>query len=213
MKKKFTRRVAWFDTPSVIETTIVFASHGNMLDVLQFLQREYETLDQLNPAEKEAVRRKNAFVRETLESKRIYVPLRTLHIDLKMHQQCLQDHKTADDTVKEKLLADILCLKMFIREQTDMGEKVVPDPNVEQVVRECRFNPEKLINALTQWIPESRRELFRNKIMFEWSKGNPRWMEKVIAVATKEFSELSDRNAEMFRDFFCMIECIQNVEL
>jgi hypothetical protein len=183
-------------------------------ETLEFLQECYEVYRGQTPEERALVEKTNAFVHQCVQQHRkdMVFPLRTLYIHQLMHNQQLKG--TLPDDVREMLLGSKFMLSNFIREQIQMGERIVPDAAVESTAKQCREQPELLLSALGQWIDESKRPMFLAKLQHETAKfrGREEWLMKVLNSCIRYHLQLTEKTLDAFTRFFCMIECIRLCE-
>lgn len=178
------------------------------------LNEHYAEYRHSTPAERKAIDEKNASVMACIRQTRpdIACNLRTLWIHQLFHQEQLRRPNLSDEE-KETLYGNLMATRGFIREQTELGEQIVPDPIVEATANECIQNPKLLLTALGRWVDDDKRSMFLAKLQYDCQKyGAEDWLLQVMKSCLQACSTLTSvHSLETFERLFNMMECTLRV--
>jgi len=184
-------------------------------DTLYFLQKEYQSFHAMDPEARAIALEYNEEIRKSINPTKSLDPLRTLYIDLCMYDQMIQQlmkgfnkRKSHDNFIV--LMTSKISTQHRIAQREKEKESIVPDELVETTLQECRGDPEKLKNRLTQWIPSEFKEKITKKLEIVWQKNKNQsncW-EKVLKFIMDECIGLHMKSVENFRSLFCIVECV-----
>ncbi len=168
---------------------------------LEFLQGQYAKFRALNDSIKAQALEFNELVRAPLEKPE--VPLRTLYIDLAMHDEMIRHSQNAKDTNKERittLMRNKIAIEMMIRHREAVLESVTP----------VDFSEQKELDDVLLLVPESRRPDFRAQIETSWKKWRRGKItaQELMEALVQKCVVLGMRSIEDFRALFTILEFV-----
>jgi len=181
---------------------------------LDFLQGEYQQYRNLEDTAQAILEEYNDEVRRSVSKDEPHpMPLRTLYIDLAMHDEMVQHSRNAQDQNRERvtmLLRNKIGIQRMIKRREEAKETVVPDEAVDLAALECVDEPEALKIRLMKWIPEKHKSTFGKKLHKIWKKcqRKPDWVLKVVKLVIQECILLGMKSIEDFRSLVCIVECL-----
>jgi hypothetical protein len=186
----------------------------SMSAALDFLHGEYAKFRQMDPESQAISLEYNEEIRKSLsdptdETRTVPPPLRQLYIDLVMYDEMIQNmiNRRKLATQRDKFLL-LMASKMATQNQITLREEakesIVPDVQLESVLRECQDNDELMKARLMQWVPEKYREKLTRRLKYQKS-----W-DKIINCIMSECSVSQLASVDNFRSLFTLMECIMS---
>lgn len=198
------------DVISSKKTPVKFTSISAALD---FLHGEYEKFRQMDSESQAISLEYNEEIRKSMsdptEDTQPTVTLRQLYIDLVMYDEMIQNmiQKRKLPTQRDKfllLMASKMATQNQITQREEAKESIVPDAQLENVLRECQGNDELMKIRLMQWVPEKYRDKLTRRLKHQKS-----W-DKIINCIMSECSVSQLASVDNFRSLFTLMECIMS---
>jgi hypothetical protein len=174
---------------------------------LRFLQSKYSEFGHLDDVTKESVVAKNTEV--VLRDQSFNVPLRTLYIDLTMHDTMIQHSQDSNDKNEARirvLIQNKIAIQKTIFEREQAKEVIVPDTQVVQVVTTSPSR-EEMLNIFLSWCPEKHRHKLSTRFNKIWTS-NAEWPMGYVQEIQKAFIIQGLRSVEDFRVLVTIVECL-----
>lgn len=170
---------------------------------LDFLQGEYAKFRALDSAQQAQSLEFNELVRAPLEKPE--TPLRTLYIDLVMHDEMIRHSRNAKDTNKERittLIRNKVAIQMMIRHREVVLESVTPDPRTEEKHVE--------LDQVLSWFSAAHRPDFQRHLGPAWRKWRSGKLtpKELLETIVQKCVVLGMRSIDDFRALFSIIELI-----
>lgn len=188
-------------------------------DTLTFLQENYHQFQTLDETQKSICLKHNEEIQKSVSETSHAVPLRTLYIDLAMHDEMVSHSIKAQDKNRERinlLLRNKIAIQRMIAQREGANESVTPDSEVEHVAKACvKLGSEELKKALIdQWVPKPHRATFLRKLKISTTRktenkhNDDHWSQNYIKHLIQQCILSKMRSVEEFRAMVAMVECI-----
>ena len=184
---------------------------------LDFLQDEYKRFNGLSDTEceRQKAHAKSLWSRE--KSTTIPVPLRTLYIDLAMHDELVrhsQESKQNNTSHITMLLKNKIAIQKMIRQREKSQEWIIPDEKVHQLILDYQDDTDQIPEQLSRWMPESKRNDFMVFMQPLWTthRNSTEGLGQIMQGITRQYISWGMKSVSDFRLLVSMLETLLQYE-